>query len=786
MSELEELLGKAVELTKLRKLYRYKPYPFQKEFHDAGFDNQERMLMAGNRCLTPWTVIETVPEPRRVADIVDEPRFYVSSWADGSGCVAQASGVFLKGIEQAFHVQMDNGQWFQCNRRHRVLTDEGWLSLDQLVRASSGLHWTQTVADYLDSCGAGDCRDDEQLLAAGGSGLKRLPSEAGVQKHDRLIFSQADVEERVSRYTHVYPESSRISIGDGLAPLVDLFSLFPDPGFCTAALLRSKTHQEALRLQDELIHRKEDHVVGPHQSCGGVSSLSRHVDRDDSNTPAPLSLVHPNGPQFLDEGRLGLVNPELSGDEQLIETFYPCEHPGLVGGGRIKYITPIGYQPIVDFTVAETSCYLAGGVIHHNTGKTFSAAAEVAFHMTGEYPDWWEGKRFDEPVLVWIGSVTNEASRDICQKELVGGTGEALGTGAIPRHLIVGKPSMRQAGVSEVIDTIKVRHVSGGVSTGVFKTYDQGWRKWQGTAPHVVWMDEEPDHMRIFTESQTRIMTSDGILMVTFTPLLGETELVRHFTDPQAPGIWLKTATWDDAPHLKESDKARLGAAYPDYEFEARTKGIPMMGEGRVFQIKEEDIKCRPFDIPNHFARICGVDFGAGDSGHPSAAAWIAWDRDRDIIYVYDCYRRKGQTPDIHVPAINKRGHWIPVAWPHDGIKTGPADGKMVKDQYVKEGANMLSISARYDNDKGGAQPKEPIFLEVLERMRDGRFKVFDGLNEWFEEFRSFHRKDGKVVAVRDDVLMATFYAIMMKRYARQNIKPVLRPRYSSAMVSVR
>ena len=162
----------------------------------------------------------------------------------------------------------------------------------------------------------------------------------------------------------------------------------------------------------------------------------------------------------------------------------------------------------------------------NRVGKTFSAAAEVAYHMTGEYPDWWEGKTFDHPILVWVGSVTNEASRDICQKELVGGTGEELGTGTIPRHLIVGKPLMRQAGVSEVIDSVRVRHVSGGTSTVIFKTYDQGWRKWQGTAPHVVWMDEEPDHYRIFTESQTRILTSKGILLVTFTPLLGRLNLL--------------------------------------------------------------------------------------------------------------------------------------------------------------------------------------------------------------------------------------------------------------------
>lgn len=421
----------------------------------------------------------------------------------------------------------------------------------------------------------------------------------------------------------------------------------------------------------------------------------------------------------------------------------------------------------------------------NRVGKTQSAGAETAIHATGEYPADWVGRKFDHPILIWIGSVTNEASRDIVQKELLGGTGEDLGTGWIPKHLIVGKPQMRQAGVSDVVDTIKVRHKSGGVSTIVFKTYDQGWRKWQGTAPHVVWMDEEPDDYKIFTECQTRILTSHGILMVTFTPLLGETELVIHFTNPKASGIWLKSATWDDAPHLSEEDKNRLRAAYPDYELEARTKGVPMMGEGRVFGVSEDEIKCQPFDIPRHYAQIIGIDFGID---HPAAAANIAWCRDNDTIYVTDCYRIANKTAEYHGPRIKKMAQgWKPVAWPHDGMNRDKASGKILKDHYEENGAEtMLGMSARYENDKGGSQAQEPVILDILERMRTGRFKVFSNLNEWFEEFRSYHRKDGKIVAVRDDILKATFYAVMMKRFARVNLPPVRRSGYSAPVISMR
>lgn len=449
----------------------------------------------------------------------------------------------------------------------------------------------------------------------------------------------------------------------------------------------------------------------------------------------------------------------------------------------------------------------------NRVGKTMTAAAETTYHLTGLYPeagktffdemdeavrkgmaevgqdawpDGWVGKRYDHGILAWLGSVTNEASRDIVQKEFLGGLGEDLGTGWIPGRLIIGKPSAKQAGISDVIDKVKVRHVSGDISEAVFKTYDQGWRKWQGTAPDEIWLDEEPDEnasneKRIFSEAQTRILTSRGCLMVTFTPLLGETELVRHF-HKGLRGTFIKNVTWDDAPHLDEGEKDRLKNAYPEWELETRTLGVPMMGEGRVFTVSEDMIKCAPIEIPDHWARICGIDFGID---HPAAACWIAWDRDRDIIYVYDTHRQSGLTPEFHAPIINQRGKWIPVSWPHDGMNRGKADGTALHRMYRKYEVNMLSMSARYHKDTGAGQPVEPIVVEMIERMRDGRLKIFSDQSNWFEEFRSYHRKDGLIVARKDDLMKATMYAIMMRRYAMPRVRVERRRAYARPLSSV-
>ena len=113
------------------------------------------------------------------------------------------------------------------------------------------------------------------------------------------------------------------------------------------------------------------------------------------------------------------------------------------------------------------------------------------------------------------------------------------------------------------------------------------------------------------------------------------------------------------------------------------------------------------------------------------------------------------------------RGKWIPVSFPHDGMIRDKGGGEALKDQYIANGVNMLGFSARYDDAKGGGQAREPITIDILERMRTGRFKVFRHLSEWFEEKRMLHRKDGKIVPERDDIESATRYAIMMLRCAR-------------------
>ncbi len=178
----------------------------------------------------------------------------------------------------------------------------------------------------------------------------------------------------------------------------------------------------------------------------------------------------------------------------------------------------------------ERACIAANRV-----GKTWGIGGyETALHLTGDYPDWWVGRRFNEPVDAWAAGDTSETTRDIVQLALFGQLGQ-LGTGLIPAANIIGEPTKR-AGVAGAIDTGRIRHISGGISYVGLKSYDQGRKKFQGTAKHVIWLDEEPPE-DVYDESLLRLMTTKGLMICTFTPLSGLSKVALRFLPHMAPEV---------------------------------------------------------------------------------------------------------------------------------------------------------------------------------------------------------------------------------------------------------
>jgi len=423
---------------------------------------------------------------------------------------------------------------------------------------------------------------------------------------------------------------------------------------------------------------------------------------------------------------------------------------------------------------ARVKALIAG----NQTGKSHCAASEMAMHLTGLYPDWYTGQRFVGPVKAICAGVTNELTRDICQQLLFGDPTDpkTIGTGTVPIDC-VGRQT-RKAGVPDALETVRVKHKSGRWSVVQFKCYEQGPEKFMGIQAEVAWLDEEPPPA-IFSQIQRAgFAKTAAIILLTFTPEKGMTEVVNTLFDRLPMGYAMVQATWDDSPHMTPELQAEKMAGIRPHEREMRMKGVPFAGAGLIFPVTDESIIVDPFEIPTHWPQIIGIDFGWD---HPFAAARLAFNRDSDCVYVASEYHETHATPPIHAAAIKPWGAWIPVAWPADGLQTEKGAGTPLSLQYRTQGLALLP--EHFTNPPNFAEGKaegsggiavEPGLMEMLTRMQTGRFKVFRTCQKFLQEKRTYHRDEhGRVVKQFDDVASAARYATMSLRHART--KPIKR-----------
>lgn len=404
------------------------------------------------------------------------------------------------------------------------------------------------------------------------------------------------------------------------------------------------------------------------------------------------------------------------------------------------------YQAHIDFFDASKDYTETFILAANRTGKTESGAYSTTCHATGKYPHWWTGKRFNKPILIWIGGDTATTVRDIIQKKLIGELAD-LGGGMIPKTDIMEIKTRRN--VPEAVETIRVKHVSGGFSTIVLKTYEQGRATWQGTEVDLIWMDEECPQS-VYGEALIRLMTTNGIIMTTFTPLSGVTELVLGAIENDQHSDsefkkFVQTITWDDVPHLSKEIKAKMLAATPLQLRDARSKGIPTVGEGLIYPVDPQNITVDDFPIPVHWKRLYGMDVGWNNT----AACWGALDADNDIMYIYSEHKQGQAEPVIHAKAIKARGEWIHGEIDPAARGRSQVDGESLYMLYRKEG--LLLQPANNAVEAG--------IFEIWERFTSGRLKIFKSCTGLLRELSLYHRDEkGRIVKTNDHILDSLRY----------------------------
>ena len=445
---------------------------------------------------------------------------------------------------------------------------------------------------------------------------------------------------------------------------------------------------------------------------------------------------------------------------------------------RIGFYKPHPRQLEFHNLMAVEKCLRAGNQL----GKSHAGAAQMTMDALNLYPDWYQGYRFDQPAKIerpfeflgWCACTTSATTRDGVQTKLLGDIRQSngLGTGLIPLDSIVGRPTMAR-GIADFVDTITLRRETSGRALIRLKTYEMDRRAFQGESVDEVWLDEDPsrDTDTIYGECLARLAATRGRIISTLTPVLGLSPLRKRFKERAGAQCAEILMGLDDALHIPPDQHTEILARYSESERAPRAYGSDLQGQGAVFTIPADDIKVRfdPAEFPTYYRWIWGSDFSHGGmsaGAHPFAAVLLAHDPMGDTVFVVHAVRMHRALPALHVQTIKAHPCWdAPFARPHDSNRGADlATGDTFAAIYRKLGLNVRPTHATF---KDGSIALEAGITEMEQRFATGRLKVAAHLTEWFDEYVGYHRVDGLIHKVDDDLLSATRVGIMDLRYAK-------------------
>jgi phage terminase large subunit-like protein len=445
---------------------------------------------------------------------------------------------------------------------------------------------------------------------------------------------------------------------------------------------------------------------------------------------------------------------------------------------RLGFYKPHPKQLEFHNLMATERCLRAGNQL----GKTHAGSAQLTMDALGWYPSWYEGFRFDQPAKIerpyeflgWAACTTSTTTRDGVQTKLLGDIRQAdgLGTGLIPLDNIVGRPTMSR-GISDFVDTITLRRESGGTALIRLKTYEQDRRAFQGESCDEIWLDEDVsrDNDSVYGECLARLAATRGRIILTLTPVLGLSPIRKRFKERAGAQCAEVLMGLDDALHIPRDRQGEILGRYSESERATRAYGSDLQGEGAVFTIPVDAIKAKfdPAEFPAYIRWIWGSDFSHGGmsaGSHPFAAVLLAHDPVADIVYVVHAVRMHRALPALHVQAIKNHACWdAPFARPHDSNRGADlATGDTYASIYKKLGLNVRPTHATF---RDGGIALEAGIAEMEQRFATGRLKVAAHLTEWLDEYVGYHRVDGLIHKVDDDLLSATRVGLMDLRYAK-------------------
>jgi len=439
----------------------------------------------------------------------------------------------------------------------------------------------------------------------------------------------------------------------------------------------------------------------------------------------------------------------------------------------LKYFRPFDHQRAFFTTTTDRRGILAANRI----GKTVSTCYETAYHLTGQYPTWWQGHRFDKPITVMVAGEGWSQVALVLQQELLGTPDvklrEQIGTGAIPRDAIV-VDTMRGDGANCI--GVEIRHISGGKSYLLFANYTQEVRQLQGFKLDLAVFDEQPPD-DFFSEIVTRTATTQGMVMCSFTPLKGLNGLVSKFWNREEGYDYVRVA-WDDVPEydpwgepfLLQSTRDQLERDYLPHEREARMQGKPIQGKGAVFQVREwptykpSEIDFR--SLPN-IHRIIALDLGLVND--KTVISLMYWDPYERTAYLHKQITVQGIEEAVPTQYINHllrpEVFGTPIVLPADASTPGryTMSANSIRELFLSYELNVYERAIMNPPDSEGRVTNHKSYgiNQMRQMLEVGSLMVNENCVDFLREAQNYYVDTQGRFSDPDDCIDSARYAIL-------------------------
>jgi phage terminase large subunit-like protein len=441
----------------------------------------------------------------------------------------------------------------------------------------------------------------------------------------------------------------------------------------------------------------------------------------------------------------------------------------------LKYFRPFDYQ--LEFYKTGVTSDRRGILAANRVGKTVATCFELAIHLTGEYPHWWEGKRFTKPITCFAAGESWQQVALVLQQELMG-TPDAklahmIGTGAIPRNNIVFE-TIRSDSANMM--GVEIRHKSGGISRLIFGNYTQEVRNMQGFKLDLVVFDEQPpDDM--FSELVTRTATLQGQVLCSFTPLKGLNGLVSKFWN-QEPGYQFIRVAWSNVdeydgwglPFLLQSTRDQLERDFMPWEREARIAGIPVLGQGAVFQLRSwPTYKTNEWDLKSiqGMERIIALDLGLIND--KTVISFMFWNPLERIAYLHQQITVSGleeANPVNYIQYLMRPEVFgCPIVLPADASTQGryTMSSSSIRELFEEYGLNVWHRAIMNPKNSEGKVTNHKAFgINVMRQMMEaGTFLINENCTHFLREAQNYFVDDKGRYSDPDDCIDSARYALL-------------------------